>query len=127
MDNTLNIAGLAALGGFLLGAFIADFSQSERQDRRFRLCQMANGTSFILLAVIITLGNGWQGYGRDDLVWLVLSGFIGLFVGGTLLFASMNVIGPRRASTCLPPMPRWQPGLPRCCLDGCRHCLCNAG
>ena len=55
-------------------------------------------TSFILLAVIITLGNGWQGYGRDDLVWLVLSGFIGLFVGDTLLFASVNVIGPRRAS-----------------------------
>ena len=55
-------------------------------------------TSFILMSVIITLGKGWQGYGRDDLVWLVLSGFIGLFVGNTLLVASINVIGARRAS-----------------------------
>ena len=99
MYNTLNIAGLAALGtAFCWGLSPLISANLSARIGAFGFVRWRMWTSFILLSVIITLGDGWQGYGRDDLVWLVLSGFIGLFVGDTLLFASMNVIGPRRAS-----------------------------
>ena len=99
MDNTLNIAGLAALGtAFCWGLSPLISANLSARIGAFGFVRWRMWTSLILLAVIITLGNGWQSYGRDDMVWLVLSGFIGLFVGDTSLFALINVIGPRRAS-----------------------------
>ena len=39
----------------------------------------------------------WGQIGADNLVPLLMSGLIGIFVGDTLLFAALNRLGPRRA------------------------------
>ena len=99
MDGMLNFVALAALAtAFCWGLSPLISANVSARMGAISFVRWRMWVSFIVLVVIITLGNGWQGYGSDDLRWLVLSGFIGLFIGDTLLFASMNVIGPRRAS-----------------------------
>ncbi|PHP66620.1 EamA family transporter [Zhengella mangrovi] len=53
---------------------------------------------FVLLAGWLTVTGGWQGLAVDDAWLLVLSGFVGIFLGDTALFATMNRLGPRRSN-----------------------------
>ncbi len=50
-----------------------------------------------LLAGYVTMTGTWGQLDADNLVPLLLSGLIGIFVGDTLLFAALNRVGPRRA------------------------------
>jgi drug/metabolite transporter (DMT)-like permease len=45
---------------------------------------------------VLATGN-WQQLGSANLGPLVLSGLIGIFIGDTLLFATLNRVGPRRS------------------------------
>ncbi|MEO1749519.1 MAG: DMT family transporter [Pseudomonadota bacterium] len=53
---------------------------------------------FFMLAAWTTLFGGWQTLRPDWSVALALSGFIGIFIGDTALFQTMNRLGPRRTA-----------------------------
>jgi drug/metabolite transporter (DMT)-like permease len=50
----------------------------------------------LLLGTLSLWSGQWQQLDTAALWWLGLSGFIGIFVGDTALFACMNRLGPRR-------------------------------
>jgi len=50
----------------------------------------------VLLWIIVLYSGGWQSLQSGSIWLLVLSGIIGIFIGDTALFASMNRLGPRR-------------------------------
>lgn len=50
-----------------------------------------------LLAVYVSATGTWSGLGAAEAVPLLLSGLVGIFLGDTLLFASLNRLGPRRS------------------------------
>lgn len=51
----------------------------------------------LVLALIVVFGGLWHGSQWSHVAPLVLSGFIGIFLGDTLLFAAIARLGPRRA------------------------------
>lgn len=51
-----------------------------------------------LLWPVVLVQGTWQGIGWAQCGVMALSGFIGIFVGDTALFAAMNRLGPRRTS-----------------------------
>ncbi|MEO1427448.1 MAG: DMT family transporter, partial [Pseudomonadota bacterium] len=53
---------------------------------------------FLMLAAWTTLFGGWQTLRPDWSMALALSGFIGIFIGDTALFQTMNRLGPRRTA-----------------------------
>ncbi|MDO5605308.1 MAG: DMT family transporter [Paracoccus sp. (in: a-proteobacteria)] len=61
----------------------------------FNLYRQSMVTVALLGIVVIT--GGWQGVTQAQVWPLVLSGFIGIFLGDTLLYVSLNGLGPRRA------------------------------
>jgi len=50
-----------------------------------------------LLAVFVLATGTWQQLSADNIGPLALSGLIGIFLGDTLLFATLNRVGPRRS------------------------------
>lgn len=54
--------------------------------------------AFVLLVpTVFFFGNQVSEASTDSLMWLLLSGIIGLTIGDSFLFAAINRIGPRRA------------------------------
>jgi drug/metabolite transporter (DMT)-like permease len=49
-----------------------------------------------LLAIYVLATGTWQHLTWDNTVPLILSGFIGIFIGDSLLFGALNRVGPRR-------------------------------
>lgn len=56
------------------------------------------GLVSLMLISASLYNNQWQNISLEQASWFALSGFIGVFVGDTALFACMNRFGPRRAS-----------------------------
>lgn len=52
--------------------------------------------SCLLFAYVLVTGT-WQELNSANVAPLILSGFIGIFLGDTVLFATLNRLGPRRA------------------------------
>ena len=50
-----------------------------------------------LLAIYVVLGGRWQTLSAHDLGLLLASGVVGIFMGDSLLFATLNRLGPRRS------------------------------
>ena len=50
-----------------------------------------------LLALYVLASGTWRELDAGDVGPLLLSGFIGIFIGDTLLFATLNRVGPRRS------------------------------
>jgi drug/metabolite transporter (DMT)-like permease len=50
-----------------------------------------------MLAVFVLATGTWRELGPGNVVPLVVSGIVGIFAGDTLLFATLNRVGPRRA------------------------------
>ncbi|MCL2298175.1 MAG: DMT family transporter [Proteobacteria bacterium] len=55
-------------------------------------------TIFVLLCVLVLITGGWRTLGSEHIVALAISGFIGILLGDSLLYASLQRIGPRRNS-----------------------------
>jgi drug/metabolite transporter (DMT)-like permease len=51
----------------------------------------------VLLAFYVLVSGTWHQLGAGQIAPLVLSGFVGIFLGDTLLFAGLNRLGPRRS------------------------------
>lgn len=94
-----NIASLSALGAAFCWAIAPLLSVSPAARlgsigfARWRMY-----TALIPLSLIVLIQDSWQELSQNDVVMLGLSGVIGVFLGDTFLFASMNIVGPRRSS-----------------------------
>ncbi len=51
----------------------------------------------VVLAAYVLASGTWQHLGAENLGALLLSGLVGIFLGDTLLFATLNRLGPRRS------------------------------
>lgn len=51
----------------------------------------------LLLALYVLASGTWRELDSGDVGPLLLSGFVGIFIGDTLLFATLNRVGPRRS------------------------------
>jgi drug/metabolite transporter (DMT)-like permease len=63
----------------------------------FAFTRWRMGLVFVMLSPVVLWSGAWHTIGPGQAAVLVLSGLIGIFVGDTALFASMNRLGPRRA------------------------------
>lgn len=50
-----------------------------------------------LLAIVVLATGSWQQLNADNIGPLAASGLLGIFLGDTLLFATLNRVGPRRS------------------------------
>jgi drug/metabolite transporter (DMT)-like permease len=50
-----------------------------------------------MLAIFVLATGSWQQLNTDNIAPLALSGLTGIFLGDTLLFATLNRVGPRRS------------------------------
>ena len=60
---------------------------------RWRLSMM-----FAFMGVYVVMVGSWRSISLDDLPIILLSGFIGIFLGDTALFGTLRHLGPRRSA-----------------------------
>lgn len=90
---------LAAIGTALTWALTSIISPTPAQHLgaiAFVRARMA--IVLAILAAWLTVSGGWAGLDTHTLSFLALSGFLGIFVGDTALFSTMNRLGPRRSN-----------------------------
>ncbi|MES0883622.1 DMT family transporter [Roseibium sp. SCP14] len=89
----------AALGAATLWAMTGLIAASPAQHLgaiAFSCVRMVVVTMMLCAWVFVT--TGWGSVGDGHLIPLALSGFIGIFMGDTALFLTMNRLGPRRTA-----------------------------
>ncbi len=90
---------LAAIGTALTWALTSIISPTPAQHLGAIAFVRARMTIvFVIMAAWLTVTGGWKGLDTHTLGFLALSGFVGIFLGDTALFATMNRLGPRRTS-----------------------------
>ncbi|ARV20169.1 hypothetical protein AEP_03246 [Curvibacter sp. AEP1-3] len=62
----------------------------------FAFTRWRMGLVFVMLAPVVLFNGAWHSISGAQALVLIASGLIGIFVGDTALFASMNRLGPRR-------------------------------
>ena len=98
MSFSAPIHELAALGAatcWALTGLIASVPAGHLGALHFNRLRQVFGTLFLALYVGVT--GVWQTLTWDAAPLLVLSGLMGIFVGDSLLFVTLNRLGPRRA------------------------------
>ncbi|MGY5451264.1 DMT family transporter [Agarivorans sp. MS3-6] len=94
----MNYEWLALLAA-ALWAFTSLISVTpSRQLGAFAYSRWRMGLVSIMLLSAAVFNNQWQMISIEQAGLFALSGFVGVFVGDTALFACMNRLGPRRAS-----------------------------
>jgi len=53
---------------------------------------------FVMLVAYLAVSGRWHGIGEKEAITLALSGFVGIAVGDTALFLTLNRLGPRRTN-----------------------------
>jgi len=94
----LPIYELAALGAafcWALTGLISAGPAGHLGAPTYNLVRQLFVTSILLVYVLVT--GTWRQLDSYNLGPLILSGFIGIFLGDTVLFATLNRLGPRRA------------------------------
>ncbi len=90
------LAALAAALSWALGGILSPAPAAHLGTigfNRIRLTAM-----FVLLAVYVGVVGSWRSIPMDSMAEVMLSGLIGIFLGDTALFATMNRLGPRRTA-----------------------------
>lgn len=93
----ISVYELAALAAATCWAFAAIVSAGPSQKlgafvfNRLRMVMV-----FVMLALYAWVAGSWSTINVENLPVLVLSGLIGIFVGDTALFLTLNRLGPRR-------------------------------
>lgn len=90
------IAALAAAALWAYGGIISATPSSHLGAIAFNRLRML--MVFAMLAAAVTIGPGWSSLGYEHMGALVLSGLIGIFIGDTALFLTLNRMGPRRTA-----------------------------
>jgi drug/metabolite transporter (DMT)-like permease len=89
------LLALAAALCWAIGSLFSARSASRMGTIGFNRWRLVFACSVLWLAVGV--GGRWSPLGWSDAALLSLSGFIGICVGDTALFACMNRLGPRRS------------------------------
>jgi len=88
---------LAALGTALCWAFSSLIGAvPSGQLGAFTYSRLRQTSVVVLLAIYVLATQPWRDFSLHSVSLLLLSGFIGIFFGDTLLFLSLNRLGPRR-------------------------------
>lgn len=93
--NSFEWMALAAAICWALGSLISAPASAHLGAFAFTRWRMTCAASMLWAVALIT--GGWHSLPVSELWLLVLSGMIGILIGDTALFASMNRLGPRRA------------------------------
>ncbi len=91
-----DIAASAAALAWAVGSTIS--VEPARQLGAVAFNRIRMSVVFVMLAVVTATYGGWQTIQVADLGLLLLSGFIGIFIGDTALFSGLSRLGPRRNS-----------------------------
>jgi len=91
---TFEIAALLASVCFAAGGMLAVAPSRALGAIRFNRIRMLLMT--ILLSLVAWLTGGFQTISGADVLPLVLSGLVGIYLGDTFLFAGLRRVGPRR-------------------------------
>jgi drug/metabolite transporter (DMT)-like permease len=94
--SVYELAALAAAMTWALSAVIAAGPSAQLGAIAFNRLRMA--IVFIMLAGFVAISGGWRTIEAAHLAPLALSGFVGIFLGDTCLFLTMNRMGPRRSN-----------------------------
>ncbi|MCX8518141.1 MAG: DMT family transporter, partial [Rhodoferax sp.] len=90
---------LLALGAALCWACTSILSaEPARQMGALAFTRWRMGLLLLVLWPVVLVQQSWQAISLSQYGLMALSGFIGIFVGDTALFAAMNRLGPRRTS-----------------------------
>jgi drug/metabolite transporter (DMT)-like permease len=89
------IAALCAATCWAVTGLIASVPAGHLGALSFNRLRQVFGTLF--LAIYVVLAGAWQTLTWDVVPLLVLSGLMGIFIGDSLLFVTLNRLGPRRA------------------------------
>ena len=90
---------LLALGAAVCWAFTSVMSATPAAHLgTFAFTRWRMALVLMLLLPVVLLSGSWRSLTLADCGVMALSGFIGIFVGDTALFAAMNRLGPRRTS-----------------------------
>lgn len=90
---------LLALGAAVCWAFTSVMSATPAQHLgTFAFTRWRMSLVLLMLVPVVLLNGSWRSLNLTDCGVMALSGFIGIFVGDTALFAAMNRLGPRRTS-----------------------------
>ncbi len=93
------IADLAAFGAAVTWSFGGLIAIGPaRQLGAFGFGRARMTIVFFMLSLAALTYGGWQTVNLDDIPLLALSGFIGIFIGDTAMFACLPRVGPRRNS-----------------------------
>ncbi|MDO6685676.1 MULTISPECIES: DMT family transporter [unclassified Agarivorans] len=94
----MNYEWLALLAAALWACTSLISVTPSRQLGAFAYSRWRMGLVSVMLLSAALFNNQWQVITLEQAALFALSGFIGVFVGDTALFACMNRLGPRRAS-----------------------------
>lgn len=90
---------LLALGAAVCWAFTSVMSATPaRHLGTFAFTRWRMALVLLLLLPVVLFTGSWRSLSLSDCGVMAVSGFIGIFVGDTALFAAMNRLGPRRTS-----------------------------
>ena len=90
------LAALAAALAWAFGSILSPVPAAHLGTigfNRIRLTAM-----FLVLGVYVLVMGTWQTIPMDSMAEVMMSGLIGIFLGDTALFATMNRLGPRRTA-----------------------------
>ncbi|WP_342620759.1 DMT family transporter [Rhodoferax sp. GW822-FHT02A01] len=94
-----SVYDLMALGAAVCWAFTSVMSAgSARHLGALAFTRWRMGLLLFLLWPVVLVSGTWHSLSWAQCGVMALSGFIGIFVGDTALFAAMNRLGPRRTS-----------------------------
>lgn len=95
----MSLFELAALGAALCWAVSGIMTAGPSAHLgAFAFTRIRMSMVLVMLAAAVAVTGGWRTLDMESLGALCLSGVIGIFLGDTLLFATMNRLGPRRTS-----------------------------
>ena len=95
----MSLFELAALGAALCWAVSGIMTAGPSAHLgAFAFTRIRMSMVFVMLAAVVAVTGSWRTLDTGALGALCLSGVIGIFLGDTLLFATMNRLGPRRTS-----------------------------
>ncbi len=90
-----DLAALAAAACWALGGILA--AAPSRHFGPFTFTRLRLTLLTVLLGFISWISGGWLSISAANLLPIVLSGIVGIFLGDTIYFAAMNRLGPRKS------------------------------
>ncbi|MCZ4279511.1 DMT family transporter [Kiloniella laminariae] len=92
----VEIAALSAAAVWAIGGMVSTTPAERLGTIGFNRIRMQ--LVFVMLAAYVTIFGGWDSIRPDQLAEVLVSGLIGILLGDTALFATLNRLGPRRTA-----------------------------